>query len=110
MATEPEAQPPQTPPGPSIYATTPLFRLGAVLFVLAALWLGSEVYRRPQTALGVFFAGVLIVSLGMALSAFARAEFDGHTLTYRLPLRPTRRIDRSQIEGVEVSGAERERW
>ena len=88
----------------SVYTPTPLFRLGAALFVLAALWLGSEVYRKPQTALGVFFAGILIISMGMALGAFARAEFDGHTLTYRLPLRPTRRIDRSQIESVEVSG------
>ncbi len=74
------------------------------MLVLGVVLLALEARRRPDPLLLVFVAGTAFVALFMLLGAFARAEFDGKTLVYRTPLRGTHRIDRDQIERVELGG------
>ena len=89
---------------PRRYTPTPIFRLAAALFVLGSLWLGSRVWQQPNILDIIMFVGVSIIAVFMVLGSFASAEFDGRTLTYRSPLRPTHRIDIGQIFHVEMSG------
>lgn len=92
------------PTRPQIYTPTALFRVTALFFVAATVWLGREMWLQPQAFLGVLFAGVAIVTVTLALNAFARAAFDGESLTYTVPLRPDRILDRAQIDHVELGG------
>lgn len=89
------------------YTPTPLFRLAAVVLVLGVALLALEAWRRLDPLLLVFVAGTAVVAFFMLLGALAYAECDGKTLIYRTPLRGTYRIDRDQIERVEMGGR---RW
>lgn len=86
------------------YTPTLSFRLAAALLVLAGLWLGSRVWQQPNTLDSIMFVGVSIIAVIMVFGSFASAEFDGRTLTYRVPLRHMHRIDTGQIAHVEISG------
>lgn len=86
------------------YSPTPIFRLAMVLLVAGAILLGSEAWRKSDVLLAVFVFGVAVVAFFMVLGSLASADFDGHTLTYRTPLRKSHRIDRGQIASVEMGG------
>jgi len=86
------------------YTPTAFFRLAAVAFVFATGLLASEVVRRPNPLLYVFAGGMAVVTVFLVLGAFARADFDGDTLVYRVPLRRVHRFDRSQIDHIEIGG------
>ncbi len=86
------------------YVPTLRFRVTAGLFVLASTWLTTEVWRQPGTIAIVIFVGVAIIALFLVLQALVRVDYDGETLTYHLPLRPTQRIKRSQITWIERGG------
>lgn len=86
------------------YSPTAFYRFGAAAFVFATGLLASEVVRRPNSLLYVFAGGMAIVTFFLVLGAFARADFDGATLVYRVPLRKVHRFDRSQIDHIEIGG------
>lgn len=86
------------------YSPTPIFRLATALLVLGAILLGSEAWRKSDPLLAVFVFGLAVVAFFMILGSLAVAEFDGQALTYRTPLRPSRRIERGQIAHVEMGG------
>ncbi len=86
------------------YSPTPIFRLATVVLAVGALLLASDAWRRSDPLLAIFAIGVAIVAVFMILASLARAEFDGRTLTYRTPLRPSHQIDRGQIARVELGG------
>lgn len=86
------------------YSPTAFYRFGAVAFVFATGLLASEVLRKPNTLLYIFAGGVAIVTVFLVLGAFARADFDGATLVYRVPLRKVHRIERDQIDHIEIGG------
>lgn len=86
------------------YSPTPIFRLATVLLALGASLLGSEAWRTSDRLLALFAAGVAVVAFFMVLGSLAGADFDGHTLIYRTPLRGSHRLDRSQIARVEMGG------
>lgn len=86
------------------YAPTPIFRLASVLLALGAVLLGIDAWRRSDPFLAIFAIGAAVVAVFMIPASFARAEFDGRTLTYHTPLRGSHQIDRGQIERVELGG------
>lgn len=86
------------------YSPTPIFRLATGLLILGAFLLGIEAWRKSDGLLFVFALGIAVVAVFMTLGSFASAEFDGRTLTYRTPLRGVHRIDRGQIDRVEMGG------
>lgn len=86
------------------YSPTPIFRLATGLLAICAILLGSEAWRESDWLLAIFALGAGLVSFFMILGSLARAEFDGHSLTYRTPLRGSHQIDRSQIVCVEMGG------
>ena len=86
------------------YTPTAFFRLAAVAFVFATGLLVSEVVRRPNTLLYIFAGGMAVVTVFLVLGAFARADFDGTTLVYRVPLRKVHRFERGQIDHIEIGG------
>ncbi|NUQ39703.1 MAG: hypothetical protein HUU23_18325 [Caldilineales bacterium] len=88
----------------SIYRPTWRFRAAALFFVIAAIWLGREVWVQPRAPVMILCAGVAIIAASMALTSFARVLYDGETLTYVSPGRGSVRIRRRQIERVEIAG------
>jgi hypothetical protein len=88
------------------YAPTAMFRLAALLLVVASVWMGLDVWRQPNVINIIVFVGLVIIALGTVVGAFARADFDGDTVVYRMPLRPTHTIQRKQI----ISATREGRW
>jgi hypothetical protein len=86
------------------YPPTPIFRLATVLLVLGAILLGRQAWHTSDRLLAIFAVGVAVVAFFMILGSLAVADFDGHTLSYRTPLRGSRRLDREQIARVEMGG------
>ena len=96
----------QDPTGehPARYKPRPLFRMGALLLAAGGIYLGSDVWQDPQLISAILFAGVALIAFWMGLHAFAVASFDGEALTYRVPLRGTKRIDVAQIDSISIEG------
>jgi hypothetical protein len=94
----------EIPEPPIRYAPSPMFRFAALLLAVASIWLGVGVWRQANVINIVAFSGVTIAALGMVTGSFAQAVFDGDTLIYRVPLRPTRTISRNQIDSVSLEG------
>ena len=88
------------------YAPTSMFRFAALLLAVASIWLGVEVWKQSNVINVIVFIGLTAIALGMVVGSFANAMYDGDTLVYRIPLRPTRTIHRNQIIGVTLEG----RW
>ena len=90
------------------YKPKTTFYIYAVLFSVAALWLGSEAWKRREITWWIMFVGVGFIAIRMILASFARAEFDGETFVYRTPLRKPHRVDRQQLALVEMGGRRNE--
>jgi hypothetical protein len=90
------------------YKPKGIFYLYALLFSLAALWMGSEAWKRGEIIWWIMFVGIAFIAIRMILASFARAEFDGETLVYRTPLRKPHRIHRQQLALVEMGGLRNE--
>jgi len=90
------------------YKPKTIFHIYTLLFTLAAVWLGSEAWKRREVVWWIMFAGVGFIALRMILASFARAEFDGETFVYRTPLRKPHRVDRQQLALVEMGGRRNE--
>ncbi len=88
------------------YTPTSMFRLAALLFAVASIWLGIEVWKQSNVINVIVFIGLTVIALGMVDGSFAKAVVDGDSLIYRVPLRPTVSIHRNQIIGVTLEG----RW
>ncbi|MCO6452030.1 MAG: hypothetical protein J5I90_14700 [Caldilineales bacterium] len=89
---------------PVRYRPTVIFRAGAIILAVGAVYLGSEVWKNPDILRMIFFGGVAFIALWMASNALAKVEFDGQTLTYRVPLRAAHRIHKAQIDSVSLEG------
>jgi hypothetical protein len=90
------------------YKPKSIFRIYPILFVLAAIWLGSETFKRHDVIWLIMFVGVGFIAIRLVLSAFAWAEFDGETFTYHTPLRSSHRFQRGQLALVEMGGRKNE--
>lgn len=94
---------PETP-APGHYAPKTIFRIYPLLFLVAAIWLGSETWKRQSIIWLIMFVGVGFIAIRLILGAFAWAEFDGETFVYHTPLRKSHRVDKGQLALVEMGG------
>jgi hypothetical protein len=89
---------------PVRYSPTPIFQFAAFLLATGSIWLATNVWQNPSVISIIIFVGLVAITVGMVFSAFARATYDGETLTYRVPLRPQLSIRRNQIIQVTLEG------
>ncbi len=102
------APPSETSRLPKEYKPKSIFYIYAVLFTVATLWLGVEAWKRGDYLWWIMFLGVGFITVRLLLGAFARAEYDGETFTYRTPFRPTHTFHRQQLALVEMGGRRNE--
>lgn len=93
---------------PRRYKPKTIFRLYAIPFFLATIWLGSETWQRQSVVWLIMFIGVGFITLRLILGAFAWAEFDGETFLYHTPFRRSHRVHRGQLALVEMGGRRNE--
>ncbi len=93
---------------PRRYTPKTIFRMYAIPFFLATIWLGSEAWKRQSIVWFIMFVGVGFITIRLILGVFAWAEFDGETFEYHTPLRRSHRVHRSQLELVEMGGRRNE--
>lgn len=80
------------------------FRATALFLLVASVYLAGEARRTGDTFVVLFFVVVLVSAVAMSLGSLAQATWEDDVLSYRLPLRPLRRLHRKQIIDVEVVG------
>ncbi|RME86434.1 MAG: hypothetical protein D6775_00090 [Caldilineae bacterium] len=89
---------------PKRYTPTSTFRLVAILFLLAGVWLAGEMLRQ-QTRLSVLlFVVPAGIALWLLIGALSWLEYDGQNLHYHRPIFSTLTIPVRDIVRVEMGG------